>query len=55
MHVSERWWWGPAESQVPGTDSKIPETLFYLFYTSIIHYLLDSIIDYHDYVPSNDR
>jgi hypothetical protein len=46
---------GSLESQVPGTDRKMTETLLDLFYTSIIYHLFDSIFDYYDYIPSNDR
>jgi hypothetical protein len=46
---------GPPESQEPGTDCKMTETSLALCYTSIIYYLFDSIFDYYDYIPSNDR
>jgi len=45
----------PPESQEPGRDCKMTETSLTLCYTSIIYYPFDSIFDYYDYIPSNDR
>jgi hypothetical protein len=45
----------PPESQEPCTDCKMTSVSLALGYTSIIYYLFDSIFDYYDYIPSNDR